>query len=48
MGRRDLFRVAVGVQNLLSNAHYEFSNIYSQQEPTQVPRTVYADWTMTF
>jgi iron complex outermembrane recepter protein len=40
--------LAVGVQNLLSDRHYEYSNINSPQEPTQVPRTFYADWTMTF
>jgi iron complex outermembrane recepter protein len=40
--------LAVGVQNLLSDQHYEYGNINSPQEPTQVPRTFYADWTMTF
>ena len=40
--------VAVGVQNLLQNRHYEFGSIDSLAEPTAVPRTFFAEWTMTF
>ena len=40
--------VAIGVQNLLQNRHYEFGSINSQAEPTAVPRTFFAEWSMTF
>jgi iron complex outermembrane receptor protein len=40
--------LAVGVQNLLQDRHFEFGSINAQQEPTAVPRTFFAEWTMTF
>jgi iron complex outermembrane recepter protein len=40
--------VAIGVQNLLQNRHYEFGSVDSQAEPTAVPRTFFAEWSMTF
>ena len=40
--------VAVGVQNLLQNRHYEFGSIDTVAEPTAVPRTFFAQWSMTF
>jgi len=40
--------LAVGVQNLLQNRHYEFGNVFSQAQPTEVPRTFFAEWTMSF
>ena len=40
--------VAIGVQNLLQNRHYEFGSINTQAEPTAVPRNFFAQWSMTF
>jgi iron complex outermembrane recepter protein len=40
--------LAVGVQNLLQDQHYEFGSVDSQAMPTAVPRTFFAQWTMTF
>jgi len=40
--------LAVGVQNLLQNRHYEFGNVFSQAQSTEVPRTVFAELTMSF
>jgi iron complex outermembrane recepter protein len=40
--------VAIGVQNLLQNRHYEFGSINAQAEPTAVPRTFFAQWSVTF
>ena len=40
--------VAVGVQNLLQNKHFESGSVDTQALPTAVPRTFYADFTMTF
>ncbi|MGD0389020.1 MAG: TonB-dependent receptor [Tepidisphaeraceae bacterium] len=40
--------LAVGVQNLLQNRHFESGSIDAQSEPSEVPRTVFAEWTMTY
>jgi hypothetical protein len=40
--------LAVGVQNLLENRHFESGSIDTQAMPSEVPRTVFAEWTMTY
>jgi iron complex outermembrane receptor protein len=40
--------VAVGVQNLLQGRHYESGSVDSVTIPSEVPRTFYAEWTMTY
>jgi len=40
--------LTVGVQNALQTRHYEFGSVDSVASPAEVPRTVFADWTMTF
>jgi iron complex outermembrane receptor protein len=40
--------LAVGVQNLLQDRHFEFGSVNTQALPTAVPRTFYVDWSATF
>jgi iron complex outermembrane receptor protein len=40
--------LAVGVQNLLENRHFESGSIDAQSLPSEAPRTFFAEWTMTY
>jgi iron complex outermembrane receptor protein len=40
--------LALGVQNLLQDRHFEFGSVNTQALPSAVPRTFFANWYMTF
>jgi iron complex outermembrane receptor protein len=40
--------LAVGVQNLLENRHEEYGDVMAVTIPSEVPRTFFAEWTMTY
>jgi iron complex outermembrane receptor protein len=40
--------LAVGVQNLLQGRHFETGSVEVQAMPSEEPRTVFAEWTMTY
>jgi iron complex outermembrane receptor protein len=40
--------LALGVQNLLQGRHFESGSINTTAEPSEAPRTVFAEWTMTY
>jgi iron complex outermembrane receptor protein len=40
--------LAAGVQNLLQDRHFESGSVLTQATPSQVPRTFFAEWTMTY
>jgi outer membrane receptor protein involved in Fe transport len=45
---RENMTLAIGVQNALQDRHFEFGNVNAQALATEVPRTFFVQWTMSF